>query len=413
MDQQKQNDMDTRYGQLTYCSNIHPGESWEQHFEQLQLHIPLIKKKVNAGGRFGIGLRLSNIASLELKKERSLLSFINWLKENNCYVFTMNGFPYGGFHHTIVKDQVHAPDWTEHDRVDYTIRLAEILSRLLPENMDGGISTSPLSYRHWHSAGQFDEVFKKTTSHLLEVIIKLIEIKNNTGKTIHIDIEPEPDGLLESGTEFLKWYEDYLLPSGTSLLNKHFGWTNEISTKALKEHVQLCYDICHFAVGYEDHQEMITALQQKNIRIGKIQISAALKAGIPVVGEERNSVMDVFKQFNESTYLHQVIALQKNGGLKKYPDLPEAIQRANDPLTIEWRSHFHVPLFVENYGVLQSTQQDIISVLNIHKQQPVTLHLEIETYTWDVLPDELKLPMTDSIIREMEWVISLLSQASD
>jgi hypothetical protein len=95
--------------------------------------------------------------------------------------------------------------------------------------------------------------------------------------------------------------------------------------------------------------------------------------------------------------------------LKKYPDLPEAIEQANDPLTIEWRSHFHVPLFVENYGVLQSTQQDIINVLNIHKQQPVTRHLEIETYTWDVLPDKLKLPMTDSIIREMEWVISLLS----
>ena len=113
--------------------------------------------------RFGIGLRLSNTASLELKKEKNLLSFINWLKENNCYVFTMNGFPYGGFHHTIVKDQVHAPDWTTRERVDYTIRLAEILSRLLPENMDGGISTSPLSYRHWHSAEQMDAVFKKAT----------------------------------------------------------------------------------------------------------------------------------------------------------------------------------------------------------------------------------------------------------
>ena len=401
--------MDTHYGQLTYCSNIHPGESWKEHFAQLQLHIPLIKKQINPGDRFGIGLRLSNIASIELKKENNLSAFIEWLKENDCYVFTMNGFPYGSFHHTIVKDQVHAPDWTTQDRIDYTIRLVEILSQLLPEGMEGGISTSPLSYRHWHSAEQMDTVFKKTTAHLLDVIIKLIEIKNDTGKIIHIDIEPEPDGLLESGIEFLNWYDDHLLPSGTSLLNKRFDWTDEISMKALKEHVQLCYDICHFAVGYEDHQQVAALLQQKNIRIGKIQISAALKAGMPANVEERNTVIDAFKQFNETTYLHQVVALQKNGELKKYPDLPEAIQQADDPLTIQWRSHFHVPLFVENYGLLQSTQPDIITVLNLHKQHSLTRQLEIETYTWDVLPDALKLPITDSIIREMQWVISLLA----
>jgi len=316
--------MKTTHGQLTYCSNIHPGESWQEHFAQLQLHIPLIKKQVNPSGRFGIGLRLSNIASLELK-EKSLLEFIEWLKGNDCFVFTMNGFPYGSFHHTIVKDEVHAPDWTNRDRVDYTIRLAEILSQLLPENMDGGISTSPLSYRHWHSAEQMDSVFKKTTFHLLEVIMKLIEIKNNTGKIIHIDIEPEPDGLLESGIEFINWYDEYLLPLGTSLLQERFGWTTEISVKVLKEHVQLCYDICHFAVGYEDHEQMTKLLKQKSIRIGKIQISAALKAGLPVVVEERKPVIDAFAQFNESTYLHQVIALQKNGELKKYRDLPEAL----------------------------------------------------------------------------------------
>ena len=401
--------MDCTYGQLTYCSNIHPGESWEEHFAQLKQHIPLIIENINPVHTFGIGLRLSNSASLELTKQKNLLLFIEWLKENDCYVFTMNGFPYGSFHHTIVKDQVHSPDWTTRHRVDYTIRLAEILSKLLPKNMEGGISTSPLSYRHWHLPEQWNDVLKKTTFHLLEVIIQLIEIKANTGKTIHIDIEPEPDGLLESGIEFLKWYDDYLLPLGTNFLNERFGYTNDESVKALKDHVQLCYDICHFAVGYEDHKQIIGLLQQKEIKIGKIQISAALKAAMSPDAGDRKLVIDAFKHFNETTYLHQMIALQKDGQLKKYPDLPEALLQADDPLTIEWRSHFHVPLFVENYGVLQSTQQDIINVLGLHKQQPLTNHLEIETYTWDVLPDALKLPMTESIIREMEWTIRLLS----
>jgi hypothetical protein len=402
--------MDTAQGQLTYCTNIHPGETWEEHFAQLQQHIPLIKKQINPDSRFGIGLRLSNVASLELKKENNLLVFIEWLKENNCYVFTMNGFPYGSFHHSVVKDKVHAPDWTTKERVNYTIRLAEILSRLLPAGMEGGISTSPLSYRHWHTPEQLDTVFKTTTSNLLEVVIKLIELKNTTGKTIHIDIEPEPDGLLESGIEFLNWYDEYLLASGTSLLQERFGWTSEESIKTLKAHVQLCYDICHFAVGYEDHEKVISLLREKNIRIGKIQVSAALKAALPPVNEQRKSITAAFEQFNEATYLHQVIALQNDGQLKKYPDLPKALLEAHDPSAIEWRSHFHVPLFVENYGVLQSTQQDIITVFNFHMQYPLTNHLEIETYTWEVLPDALKLPMTDSIIREMEWVISLLAR---
>lgn len=402
--------MDSNHGQLTYCSNIHPGEGWKEHFKQLQQHVPLIKKQVSPYRSFGIGLRLSNTASIELQKQETLYSFINWLKENDCYIFTMNGFPYGSFHHTIVKDKVHAPDWTTKDRVNYTIRLAEILSGLLLEGTEGGISTSPLTYRHWHSAEQLDKIFKTTTSHLLEVVLHLVEIKKNTGKTIHIDIEPEPDGLLESGTEFLNWYDDYLLPQGTSLLNERFGWTNEKSIATLKEHVQLCYDICHFAVGYEDHKQVTALLQQKNIRIGKIQISAALKGNMSAGVDERKPVINAFSQFNETTYLHQVVALQKNGQKKRYPDLPEALQQANDPLTIEWRSHFHVPLFIENYGVLQSTQQDIVTVLELHKQQSLTQHLEIETYTWDVLPDDLKIPMSDSIIREMQWVISLLQQ---
>jgi len=401
--------MHTPYGYLTYCTNIHAGESWADHFAALQQNIPGIKKRISPHQSLGIGLRLSHQASIHLQEKKSLDNFKDWLKREDCYVFTMNGFPYGGFHHTKVKDQVHAPDWTTNERVSYTIRLFHILAELLPENMEGGISTSPLSYKYWHEAGRQHEVFEKTTKNILQVIEELIQIKTKTGKLLHLDIEPEPDGLLESGPEFFDWYENYLLPIGETFLQKQRGYTPVESVQAIKEHMQLCYDVCHFAVGYEEHANIIQKLREKKIKVGKIQISAALKAVMPHEQKEREPVMQAFRQFNESTYLHQVVARQRNGSLKRYPDLPEALMDADNPSTEEWRSHFHVPLFIQDYGLLKSTQTDIRNVLSIQRNQSFTNHLEVETYTWEVLPDGLKVPLSESIIREVEWVKEYLN----
>ncbi len=401
--------MRTPHGYLTYCTNIHAGESWDDHFAALQQNIPGIKKRISNDQSFGIGLRLSHQASLQLQEKGALTTFKDWLKKENCYVFTMNGFPYGGFHHTKVKDHVHAPDWTTTDRVSYTIRLFNILAELLPEGMEGSISTSPLSYKYWHAAGELQEAFEKTTRNILQVVEQLIHIKNKTGKLLHLDIEPEPDGLLGDGPEFFDWYDHYLLSIGKEYLRQKFNYSPEQSEHAIKDHLQLCYDVCHFAVGYEDHHSVVRQLREKKIKVGKIQISAALKAIMPDRLSEREAVINSFRQFNESTYLHQVVARMADGSFNHYPDLPEALNDAANPSTKEWRSHFHVPLFIQDYGLLKSTQDDIRKVLSIHCTQPFTRYLEVETYTWEVLPDALKVPLSESIIREMEWVINYLS----
>ena len=401
--------MRTPQGHLTYCTNIHAGESWTDHFAALQQNIPGIKKRISNDKPFGIGLRLSHQASLQLQEKEALDNFKDWLKKQQCYVFTMNGFPYGGFHHTKVKDHVHSPDWTTSERVSYTIRLFNILVELLPTDMDGGISTSPLSYKYWHSPDQQKEVFGKATKNIILVIEHLIQLKEKTGKVLHLDIEPEPDGLLESGPGFFEWYENYLLPMSEEYFQTRLGYTAEMSGRAVREHLQLCYDVCHFAVGYEDHAAVVRQLREKKIKVGKIQISAALKAAMPDDKTKREAVVQAFRQFNESTYLHQVVARQGNDLFKRYPDLPEAISDANNTLTKEWRSHFHVPLFIQDYGLLKSTQSDIGTVLSIQREQSFTNHLEVETYTWEVLPDALKVPLSESIIREMEWVINYLN----
>lgn len=402
--------MQTSFGHLTYCTNIHAGESWPDHFAALKENVPVIKERLSPDRPFGIGLRLSHLASLELGKKEALDEFRAWLQASGCYVFVINGFPYGGFHHTKVKDQVHAPDWTTQDRVLYTIQLFNILSALLPEGMEGGVSTSPLSYKYWHGTGKEErlQVMEVATENVLKVVQDLIRLRQATGQLMHLDVEPEPDGLLGNGVEFLSWYRYHLIPQGVRYLGKHLGLDEKMSAQAIKDHVQLCYDICHFAVGYENHTAMFRELDIQGIKVGRIQISAALKGDIAPNPVDRTKVIDAFRQFNESTYLHQVVARQEDGTLVRYPDLPEALADAGNALAREWRSHFHVPLFAADYGALQSTRSDIAEVLSVHKEKSLSPFLEVETYTWEVLPQKLRLPLKESIARELQWVLDLL-----
>lgn len=396
---------------LTYCTNIHPGENWHAHFQQLKQFVPAVKQEVSPDKPFGIGLRLSNTASLELSKEEALLEFKQWLREQDCYVFTMNGFPYGGFHHTVVKDQVHTPDWTTAERVAYTIRLFRLLAALLPEGMEGGISTSPLTYKLWHIRcdTEREAVMENATLKVLLVVEQLVRTRRGGGPLMHLDIEPEPDGLMENSKEYLYWYLNYLLPYGVPFLQDKFGMSEEEARAGIKAHVQLCYDVCHFALVYESAESVVKKLDEHGLKVGKIQISAAVKALLPAEMEARKPLIDAFSEFNETTYLHQVVA-RKADGYIHYPDLPQALEDAGNPAVEEWRSHFHVPVFIDSYGVLSSTRSDIEKVLALQRKQPFTQHMEVETYTWDVLPADLKLPMDRSISRELHWVLQQLNK---
>jgi len=402
--------MKVNAGHLTYCTNIHPGKNWTEDFSALKLNLPIIKQSVCPDQPMGLGLRLSNEASLALTENARLDEFKQWLEKNDTYVFTMNGFPYGEFHRTVVKSDVHTPGWATASRRDYTVRLFHILKELLPEGMDGGISTNPLGYRHWYaSEGELKEAREQGTMHVIEVIIELIRICKETGKLLHLDIEPEPDGMMETGREFIDWFEGDLLNLGIPEISNTFE-LNPLEAEALiRKHLMLCYDVCHFAIGYEPHAEIINELAEKNIKVGKIQISAALKADLNKDNSAKPEIRKAFEQFNEPVYLHQVVARQENGNLLRYLDLPQALNDFDNNTVEEWRAHFHVPISIKEIGLLSSTQQDIIEVLNIQKTSPFTHHLEVETYTWEVLPEQIKLPIAESISKELLWVQDILA----
>lgn len=397
--------MQTPHGHLTYCSNIHPGERWDEHFKTLQENLPFIKSQLSPNAPFALGLRLANDASIELTKPDRLKEFKAWLAANDIYVFTMNGFPYGGFHATRVKDDVHTPDWTTTDRTEYTKRLFRILAQLLPEGMEGGVSTSPLSYRYWwQNDAETQQATKMATENILQVAETLIELRRTTGKVMHLDIEPEPDGILENGQEFIDWYADYFLPKGIAYLQDSHRFSPEEAKEALLTHIQLCYDVCHFAVSYEQPEVVVNQLNELGIRVGKIQISSAIKIDLR---ENKEAKLKAIQSFDEPVYLHQVVAQNADGSFQKYRDLPEALVADSDGQT-EWRIHFHVPLFIESYGLLDSTQNDIVKTLEVQKNTPFTQHLEVETYTWGVLPADMQKPISESIVRELEWVKGIL-----
>lgn len=396
---------------LSYCSNIHPGESWESTFQNLKIYIPEVKTRLLHKGKFGIGLRISQEASLQLEKPENLESFQAWLLQENAYVFTLNCFPFGDFHRLSVKEKVHFPDWTTLDRLDYTKRAFKILMQLLPEGVAGGISTSPLSYRHWFKKPDaLKEAMESATQNLLELVAELIQIRRETGKNLHLDIEPEPDGLLENSDEMISFYTDWLFPKGEKYFADTLGLSPIEAQKNILNHIQVCYDICHFAIVYENPADTFAKFSHHGIKIGKIQISAALKVLIPKELAKRVTLKRNLMPFAESTYLHQVVAMLQNGKLTKYPDLPQAIEKLIETTDEEWRIHFHVPVFLENYGTFSSTQNEILSVLKeLAENHNITQHLEIETYTWEVLPQDISLSLGESISRELGWVMTHLS----
>ncbi|MEO0835315.1 MAG: metabolite traffic protein EboE [Cyanobacteria bacterium J06642_3] len=398
---------------LTYCTNIHPGETWSEVETNLKQYIPQLKARLSPDTAFGIGLRLADIAARELLAGDNLEQFQTWLKSQDLYVFTLNGFPFGSFHHQVVKDKVYAPDWSTEERLQYTSRLIKILTALLPSGLDGGISTLPISYKPWwQNHQQRDQVLTQSSLNLAQAIAELAAVKQSTGKLIHIDLEPEPDGMLENTQEIIDFFQDWLFPLAGKWLQENQGVDQAIAKDWITEHIRVCYDTCHFAVEYESPQYIIQSLQQAGIKIGKIQLSSAIKIDIPIEINQRQDILAKLDSFAESTYLHQVIARDANGNLKHYADLADALEHFLTTEAQQWRTHFHVPIFIPKFQPFESTQDHILKLLNMLPCDSIGQHLEIETYTWEVLPQELKLDIVTSIEREYQWVLSNISQQS-
>ena len=379
---------------LAYCTNVHPAETWAETWAALDRCTLAVKERLGRPEPYAIGLRLSDLASRELLDPKSLLQFQRWLEKHGCYVFTINGFPYGQFHGTRVKEQVYSPDWTTDARLAYTKRLFDVLAKLLPAGVEGSVSTLPGSFKEFvDHPGKLQLI----RDNLWRCVEHMASLSQRTGSTFHLGLEPEPLGLFENSTETIEFFE--------RLREQHPG------DDRLERHLGVNYDTCHFAIEYEEPRQAIARLRSRGIRLSKIHLSNALKVVPSSASLERLSA------FADDVYLHQVVVRLKSGKQIWWRDLPPAIASARrdspeSPIGEEWRVHFHVPLQCELADTFATTSDHATGVLDVLAREPsICSHLEMETYTWAVLPDFLKSrDVVDQIVSEYHWTLTNLAE---
>ena len=385
---------------LTYCTSIHPGETWPEVRRNLERHIPAVKASVSPDRPFGIGLRLSSQAALALAKPAALDEFHAFLQQQQLYVFTINGFPYGEFGQGRIKERVYLPDWRDDARLAYTDRLGHILAALLPPDLEGSISTAPGAFRaHLNSHSDPERMAELMLRHAAT----LSRLRQCTGKMISLALEPEPACCLETAADAVEFFQHGLFGKRAQ---ERFGQLTGLAPgdceAALRCHLGVCLDTCHAAIEFETADETVAAYRAAGIQIAKVQVSA----GLCVPADSWNSATrEALMRFDDGIYLHQVVA-QDASGLRRYVDLPEAFADSLEPpgIAVEWRVHCHVPIFLERLGSFASTQAYLHDLFALYRRTPFTTQFEVETYTWHVLPKEYRgEDVTQSVSRELQW----------
>jgi sugar phosphate isomerase/epimerase len=393
--------LDGASGHLTYCSNIHPGETWAEVRANLGRYVPSVRDQVARGRPFGIGLRLSAEAAQALARPETMAELKEFLARENLYIFTLNGFPYGTFHGKRVKEDVYLPDWQDIKRLHYTDLLSDLLAELLPEEsgLIGSVSTVPGAFK---PNAATPESVQRIVDLMLRHGAHLVQLRERTGKHIALAIEPEPCCFLETIDESVAFFRDHLFSDAAAKrLSELTGLDRPRAQQALREHLGLCLDLCHAAVEFEDPQACVAKLRAAEIGVYKLQITAGLR--LPKLSAE---ALAGVRQFDDPVYLHQVVEAGPEG-ITRYVDLPDALRSLDTHAAAgrEWRVHCHVPVFVDDMGAFSSTQRFVSEVLRLHRDQPISSNLEVETYTWGVLPPHLRTVDIDrAIARELTWV---------
>jgi len=386
-------------GHLTYSTLVHPGDTWDEMWDSLTRYVPAVKERVCPNERFGVSLRLSGNSAARLTgdpAEREKLK--KFLGDNDLYLYTVNAFPHGPFKNQVVKEKVYEPDWRSDTRAEYTMQVADILAEVADPDVNPSIQSPPLGFKPRVTG---EDVVKAYTDQVRRVVAHLARLEQKTGRTVTLALEPEPYCFLETTDEAVDYFTNHLYAdTNAAALAGELGCSTEEAGATLRKHLGVVFDICHQAVEFEDISQDLQKLVDAGIPIFKLQEAAALQ-----VPEVTQGMVDSLRRYADTVYLTQTME-KKNGEMTEFLNLEDAFEAwENDPGPREWRTHFHVPVFLEELGDFRTTRFAIEDALKFHKAAPCSDQLEIETYTWDVLPEHLKTgDIVDYVTRELEWV---------
>lgn len=404
---------------LGYCTNVHAGIETESILANLRQCALPVRRRLGRS-TLGVGLWFSQGAAKELVGTERLDRFAWELDQMGLVAYTINGFPQDDFHQKVVKHRVYRPSWWEPARLEYTGDLVRIMDRLLPSGVSGSISTLPIGWGSDAMDGgvaipgtEQEDRCAQAASQLLLLAGELNELYERTGRRIRIALEPEPGCIFTDHASMRAFYDRW--------------WTSPRVSSAqgdlAREYLTVCHDICHSAVMGEDQEQQYELSRSAGIRVGKVQVSSAIRVGWSQLdlGSQERALLQL-SEFAEDRYLHQTLRIDAQGNRHLEEDLPEVLKRylcggrMLDPTRLsdeQWLIHFHVPIYLQRWGYIESTQSQIIAWLKLAQSRPELLAsevaYEVETYAWGVLPSELRRESLDEgIAQEIAWLQSQL-----
>jgi hypothetical protein len=397
-------DLGNGLGHLCYSTLVHAADDWDELWASLQDYLPKVKQRVCPDAPLAVSIRLSAATVDRLLADQTAMADLrSFLSTEDLYVVTANAFPYGPFKNRLVMETVFEPDWRERRRAEYTKGVATILSSLADSGTSPTIQTAPLGFKPHVTPG----VVERFTEGVLGVVAHLVEIARETGTRVRLGLEPEPFCLLETTEEAVAYFHDELFTDAAAArLATLTGIAAADAATALRDHLGVVFDICHQAVEFEDIGASLDALVAAEVPIVKLQVAAAMR--IPVVTPE---IVDQLGQFTDTVYLSQTMERRGAGPIRRFLNLRDALT-CWEPggAATEWRTHFHVPVFLDELGVLGTTRFAIAEALAKHRATPLSDQVEIETYTWDVLPARFKSgDIVEYLERELTWVLTELT----
>ncbi|MER7951258.1 metabolite traffic protein EboE [Streptomyces sp. NPDC096079] len=364
---------------LGHCADLHPADTLEGITARLAAHAEPIRRATGEPV-VGLGLWLPAVTAAALAADPAAVTRLRrMLAERGVETATLNGSPYRVFHAPVVKRALYYPDWSEPARLDYTLDLARIMARLLPDDARrGSVSTLALAWRTAWSRTRMSAAMRQLDA----LAVGLREIAAETGRTVRVAVEPEP-GCVAATTE----------QAVEVLRDVDHDW------------IGLCLDACHLAVAHEDPGTAVARLLAAGLPVVKVQASCALEAPEPVDAGVRKALA----AFTEPRFLHQTGEAGPDGRAPLgSDDLGPALAGALPGLA-PWRIHHHVPLHEEPAAPLASTRPVLRATLSalFAGDRAVTDHVEVETSTWSALAEHRRpvgaAGLARAVAAELDW----------